>query len=286
MGPPSSDENESMRTATVDPIQERLTRRDGLAERLRQLREQAGINGRTLAAVTGWQPSKVSRVENGRQRPTPVDIETWAHACGADLAATHALLALLHDLETFHRDWKRRMRAGQDPVRADYNRLVTEARLIRHFEIAYVPGLLQTPEYARRVLGEMADLHAMALVDVEEAVVTRLRRQQLLYDRSKTFEFLLAESVLHWQLVPGDAMAAQLDRLQTVVGLPNVRFGVIPFGTQLAVTPQHAVQLYDDVAIVEAFIGETVHRGTEADAYSHCYLGRAGTGPGPAGRAT
>jgi transcriptional regulator with XRE-family HTH domain len=252
----------------VDPTRDRLNRPEGLAERLRLMRERAGLSGKALAEATGWQPSKVSRLENGRQRPTVADIEAFSRACGADQTATQALLTLLSDVESFHRDWKRRMRLGQAQVQADYNQLVATSAVIRHFETAYVPGLLQTREYARRTLAEMVDLHGLAVADVDEAVAARLRRQQLLYDETKAFEFLLAESVLRWQLCPTDALAAQLDRLQTVIGLPNIRFGIIPFGVPLPVTPQNAFQLYDDIAIVETFIGETIHRGPDAAAYA------------------
>jgi transcriptional regulator with XRE-family HTH domain len=257
-----------MRPTPVDPSHERLARPEGLAERMRRMRERAGLSGKALAAAAGWQPSKVSRLENARQRPTVTDVEAWSRACGADQTTTQGLLALLDDVESFHRDWKQRMRLGQAPVQADYNQLVAKATLIRHFETVYIPGLLQTPEYARRALGEMVDLHGLAVADVDDAIAARLRRQQLLYDEHKSFEFLLAESVLHWLLCPPQAMAAQLDRLQTVVGLPNIRFGIIPFGVQLPVTPQNAFQLYDDIAIVETFIGETVHRGADAGAYA------------------
>lgn len=115
----------------------------------------------------------------------------------------------------------------------------------------------------------MVGLHGLPVVDVEEAVAARLRRQPLLYDEAKTFEFLLTKSVLRWQFCPADAMASQLDRLQTVIGLPNIRFGIIPFGALLSTAPQNAFQLYDDIAIVETFIGETIHRGQEATAYAH-----------------
>ena len=257
-----------MRTETVDPIREHLTRPGGLADRLRELRRGAGLNGKALAALTGWQPSRVSRVENGRQRPSPADVVAWTRACGADEATTAALLALLNDVDAVHRDWTLRMRRGQSPVQAEYNTLVAKSSLIRHFETAYFPGLLQTPDYARRVLSEMVTLHGLTVLDVDDAVATRMHRQHLLYDQAKRFEFLLAESVLHWLLCTREEMAAQLDRLQTVMSLPNVRFGIIPFGVQLQITPQNSFQLYDDIAIIETFIGETVHRGTEAGAYA------------------
>lgn len=257
-----------MTAKALDPMQEHLTRPGGVADLLRQLRQQAGLSGKTLAAVAGWQPSKVSRVELGRQRPTAADIEVWSRACGADPDHTASLLALLTDLESLHREWKQRMRRGQSPVQADYNQIVAASSTIRHFEVAYVPGLLQTADYARRVLAEMVDLHGLPVADVDEAVATRMRRQQLLYDAGKTFEFILAESVLRWMLCPPGVMAAQLDRLQTAMTLPNVRFGIIPFGVQIPVTPQNAFQLYDDIAIIETFVGETVYRGPEADAYA------------------
>lgn len=249
-------------------IEEWLSKPDGLADRLRALRTQAGRPGKELAADLGWQQSKVSRLENGKQMPSPDDIRAWAAGCGADDATTQDLLDLLGEAQTVHRNWKRRMRQGQAVVQAGYNQLAQRAKLIRHFETVYVPGLLQTAEYARRVLAEMVDLHGLAVEDVDAAVSSRLQRQQLLYDSGKRFEFLLAESVLHWLLCPPDVMVWQLDRLQTLVNVPHVRFGILPMRTQLATTPQNSFQLYDNIAVVETFIGETVHQDDEAAAYA------------------
>ncbi|PWU54038.1 hypothetical protein DLE60_05805 [Micromonospora globispora] len=133
--------------------------------------------------------------------------------------------------------------------------LVAESRVIRHFETVYVAGLLETADYARRVLAEMVELHNLDIADVDAAVATRMQRQQLLYDTSKRFEFLLAEPVLRWLL-------------QTVVGVPNIRFGILPLGVPLATTPQNSFQMYDDVAIVETFVGETTYRDDEAATYT------------------
>jgi hypothetical protein len=111
-------------------------------------------------------------------------------------------------------------------------------------------------------------MHDIEVDDVTVAVRLRMQRQQHLYDGGKHFEFLLAEPVRHWQLLPAGEHAAQLDRLHTVVGLPNVRFGVLPFGLTLPVTPQNSFQLYDDIAITETLIGETTYRGAEAEKYA------------------
>ncbi len=252
----------------MNPIEEWLTQPDGLAERLRALRDHAGLSGKDLAEAVSWHPSKVSKIENGKQMPTAGDLGVWARACGASPDDEQELLRRLDEVQATHRDWKRRMRRGQAGVQAGYNQLVEDARLVRHFETAYVPGLLQTPEYARAVLEEQVRLHDLVVEDVDEAVATRMQRQRHLYDPGKTFEFLLAEPVLRWLLCPADVMRGQLDRLQTAVGMPRVRFGVLPLGVQLATTPQNAFQLYDDLAMVETFIGEAAHRDDDAAAYA------------------
>ena len=251
----------------MTPIEELLTQPGGLSDRLRTLRTRAGLSGKELAEVCGWQPSRVSKIENGKQMPTADDIDTWAQACEADAETTDALLRLLIEAQNNHRDFKRRMRRGQVAVQKTYNELVRDSKVIRHFETAYVPGLLQTPDYARRVLTEMIELHGLDIDDVDGAVATRMQRQQMIYDGSKQFEFLLAEPVLRWMLCPPHVQRGQLDRLQTVIGMPNIRFGIVPMGVPLATTPQNSFQMYDDVAIVETFLGETTHQDDEAAIY-------------------
>jgi transcriptional regulator with XRE-family HTH domain len=239
-----------------------------VAEQLRAIRLQSGLANKDLAAQLGWAPSKVSRIENGHQQPTPSDITAWLQAAGAPADQASALVALLEEARLSERQWKRRMRRGQAPVQAGYNELVRRSALVRHFETVYVPGLLQTPDYARRVLEEMVTLQHLDVADVDEAVAVRVQRQSLLYEKSKRFEFLLAEPVIRWLLCPPEVMRAQIDRLQTIVGLPNVRFGILPMGVVLATAPQNKFELYDDLACVETFIGETRHTGDEAAAYA------------------
>lgn len=252
-----------------NPIEEWLTQPDGLADRLRALRVQAGMAGKELAERAGWQPSKVSRLERGKQVPAEADLTTWARECNANQLETADLLRLLGEMQTIRRDWRRRMSRGQAGVQAGYNDLVKQSRLVRHFETVYVPGLLQTADYARRVLAEMVDLHGLDVADVETAVATRMQRQSFLYDTTKRFEFLLAEPVLRWLLCPPDAMRGQLDRLQTAMGLPNVRFGILPLlSGPLATAPQNSFQLYDDLALVETVVTEISHRGDEAAVYA------------------
>lgn len=255
----------------MESLEDWLTGREGIATRLRALRAQAGLSGKDLADARGWAQSKVSRIENGRQMPSADDIRAWVDTCGADAAVVDELLRLREEARIAHATFRSRMRVGQSKVQEDYNKLVADSRLIRHFETVFVPGLLQTPDYARRVFAEMVWLHDLAVEDVDAAVATRMQRQQMLYDPAKSFEFLLAESVLRWLICPPNVMRAQLDRLQTVIGLGRIRFGILPMGVELKTTPQNSFQIYvreSPVAIVETFVGETWHRDEEAESYA------------------
>jgi hypothetical protein len=157
---------------------------------------------------------------------------------------------------------------GHTAVRTNYNQLVEQSRVIRHFETVYVPGLLQITEYACRVLQEMIGLHGLEVSDVDAAVAARMQRQKFLYDPNETFEFLIAEPVRRWLLCAPEVMYGQLDRLQTVFGPVNVRLGVIPLGIALSTAPQNSFQIYDDLAIAETFVGETAHHETTSKAYT------------------
>ena len=79
-----------------------------------------------------------------------------------------------------------------------------------------MPGLLQTPEYARYRLSESLE-EIGAADDVDEAVGARMQRQQVLYRPGKRFNFVITEAVLRYRLCPPEALAGQLDRLGVTV---------------------------------------------------------------------
>jgi len=243
------------------------TQHGALAEELHALRQRTGLSGKEFAAQVGWAPSKVSRLENAKQMPSRADIDVWVEACDAAAEEAADLRSLLRDSQTDRQEWRRRLRRGLAAVQVDYNQLVADASEIRYFETAVIPGFLQTAAYARRILAEMSELHGLPAGDDDAAVAARLRRQQHLYDVTKRFTFVLAEPVLRWGLCPPEVMRPQLDRLLNAAELPNVELLILPLGVKLATTPQHAFQLYDEVAIVDTATTELVFREDEAAAY-------------------
>lgn len=85
------------------------TAREALGARLRELRTEAGLD---LAAKLGCQPSKVSRLQNGKQTPTAADLTKWAQACGRpDVEAELQGLRAGLEMKQRHRSWRRQLAA-------------------------------------------------------------------------------------------------------------------------------------------------------------------------------
>jgi transcriptional regulator with XRE-family HTH domain len=227
--------------------------REALGRRLRELR--AGQTQRELAAVLGWPQAKVSKLETGRQTATPDDLTSWAQATGHPQTAEE-LLSRLQGLETHTRSWRRQLRAGHRPVQDVLTIEYEQTAEFRAWQGALVVGILQTPDYARNIFARYAELQQSPR-DIEDAVRARVRRQELLYQPGRTFHLLMWEAALHAGVAPPDVLAAQLDRLASVIGLDTVRLGIIPFGAQYAIPPANGFWLYDDrLAIVEEWHAE------------------------------
>lgn len=221
--------------------------REALGLRLRELRRDARLTGRELAAEYAWHPSKISKIEAGKQTPSQNDLEAWAQACGhPELAAE--LIASLRMLEGQYVEFRRMFHAGQRATQDAIAEIEAESEFIRNFENVFVPGLLQTPEYARFRLSESLD-EIGAADDVHDAVAARMQRQQILYRSGKQFHFVITEAVLRYRLCPPDVLAGQLDRLVSLSTLTTIRFGVIPFECQLPVAPVHGFYAYDQSAV-------------------------------------
>ncbi|MCA1671250.1 MAG: helix-turn-helix transcriptional regulator [Actinobacteria bacterium] len=229
--------------------------RDALGKRLRELRHRAGMSGRQLAESLSWPPSKVSKLENGRQTPTDEDIHGWTRATSSD-AEAEALLASLHTLEVQHAEWQRQLKTGLKPHQQEIAELDAKTRLFRAFEPTFIPGLLQTAAYARSRFAQSITVFAVRN-DINEAVQVRVQRQEILYRPDKRFHFVLTEAALRYRLCPPEVMLGQLDRLVSFSALPNVKLGIIGFETAYVVAPAHGFWLLDnDRVMVETFSAE------------------------------
>jgi transcriptional regulator with XRE-family HTH domain len=233
--------------------------RNALGKRLRELRQQAALTGRQLAESLSWPPSKVSKIENGRQTPTDDDIRAWTRVADAE-AEAEALLASLHTLELQHAEWQRLLKAG-----------------LRSHQGELIPGLLQTPDYARARFAQVVMIHRVPN-DINEAVRLRMQRQEILYRQDKRFHFVLTEAALRYRLCPVAVMLGQLDRLVSLSALRNVRLGIIGSDTQYVVDPRHGFWLLDnDLVRVETYSAElNLRQPQEIELYSSIFEKLAG----------
>ncbi|MFF9571239.1 helix-turn-helix domain-containing protein [Streptomyces sp. NPDC014685] len=218
--------------------------RESLGVRLRELRTEAGLTGRQLAEHCHWPHSKVSKLENGRQTAAPEDLDEWARGCGTPEEAED-LRRRLRGLETHVQSLRRRLAAGHGPIQEQSVVEYRETRVVRAYEATVIPGLFQTPDYARALLIHNAEIHQTPR-DTEVAVRARMRRQETLYERGKHHRVILWEGALHALPCAPEILAAQLDRLAGLIGLDTVSLGIIPLGASMSLTPKHGFWIFDE----------------------------------------
>lgn len=219
--------------------------REGFGNRLRALRLDAGLTGKELADQLGWAASKVSRLEHGRQTASADDVAAWVMACGAGPDVQDDLLADLRSLRVQYAAWRRQLRTGFAGRQRVAIALEAATSMLRVYEPASVPGLLQTPDYARHVFINNAAFRDGAS-DIDAAVQAWMKRQEFLYDRGKRFRFLVTEAALLYLVCPPATLRAQLDRLVVLSGLDTVELAVLPFEARLPKSPGHNFWIFDD----------------------------------------
>lgn len=234
-------------------------RRLEFGDRLRELYDRAGLTGKALANQLNWNPSKVSRIARGNQLPSDVDLQKWLDACDVSVTQKAALRDELRELRLEYSGWQRQLHGGMTR-RQEYSiGLEAAATSFRIVEKGVIPGIAQTAEYARWVFKGVAEIYETTR-DIEDAVSTRLRRQDILYDSTKSFEILMFESDLRTSVAPASVMPAQLDRLMSVANLPNVRLGIVVADRQLPFAVMHGFWILDDLAMFEMIGAESTTR--------------------------
>ncbi|WP_433022365.1 helix-turn-helix domain-containing protein [Kribbella sp. CA-294648] len=229
---------------TINPPDAARKAREALGLRLREIRKDAGLTGRELAAATGWHFTRVSKLEHGVQVPSNEDIRLWCAACSAEGHSTD-LIARARAVESTYLEYKRQTRAGMKQLMLKPVPLYQRTSRFRIYEHRVMPGLFQTSGYARAILefwSGFLDIKS----DVDEAVAARMDRQHVLYDNSKTFAVVLEDSVLTTRFCEADALAGQLDRLLSVMSLPNVSIGIVPATRQREAIGQVSFWMFDD----------------------------------------
>jgi len=217
------------------PAQERLT------AVLRGLRQGARLTTYQLAGQLGWSQSKVTRIENGRTQATAADVEEWALATGADEAAREELSQVTYAAWTEARSWRASHRAGLAARQREMGSMDHSAAEILHFQPSVIPGLLQAEGYARRVM-TMGGVTGKGGIDT--AVKARMKRQAILREPGRQFEYVLTEGALRWRPGPKSVMEEQLGKLLAAASLPSVSLSIIPFDREARAVYSHGFAMF------------------------------------------
>lgn len=200
--------------------------RAALAARLRELRLDAGITGKQLAAECGWSVAKSSRIENALTPPSDADIRAWCRATNADGQAADLVAANRH-AASMYVQWRRLQRTGMRHLQEVNAPLYERTKTFRAYASHVVPGYLQTPGYAAALMGTIAGFRGTP-DDLDEAVAARMRRSRIVHEGEHRFATLLEENVLHHRVGDQEVMASQLGHLLASMALPSMALGIIP----------------------------------------------------------
>ncbi|MBB4716780.1 helix-turn-helix domain-containing protein [Streptomyces luteogriseus] len=214
-------------------------RRRKLGAELRALRTSAGLTSGEAARLVSWHQSKVSRIETGTSGVKPADVRLLLDVYGVTDSQLRELLMMLagSDDNGGRHHWWHAYRGVLPPTYRDFISLESQADTMRTLETTVVPGLLQTPEYARAVT--RAAVEGLPEDGLDTLVEVRLARQDVLRaDPPLELSAVLDEAVLRREVGGPGVMARQLERLVEAARLPQVRLQVLPFaaGAHIGVT--------------------------------------------------
>jgi hypothetical protein len=196
-----------------------------------------------LAEAWGWHHTKVSKIEHAVTSPSADDLEKWCRACKAD-DQLDDLMASARAIESMYVEWRRAWRFGMRHNQAARNTLHESTRVFRIYESSIVPGIFQTPEYARTVLARNIEFNQVPN-DLDEAVAARLERQRFVASADRRFLVVLEEQALRTRFGSVEMMQAQLERLLEVMALAWVSLGIIPATSERRISISTGFWIFD-----------------------------------------
>ncbi|QMU67573.1 helix-turn-helix transcriptional regulator [Streptacidiphilus sp. P02-A3a] len=209
-------------SASINPT----VRRRRLGAKLRELREERKLTAEDVAQQLLVSQSKISRLENGRRAISQRDVRDLCRVYSVtDEKLIDALMTMAR--ESRQRGW---WHAFGDVPYSVYIGLEANAVSARNYESLFVPGMLQTREYAAAVI---AGIQPEALPEQnEKRIEIRMRRQEVMQDPDKPLRMwaVLDEAVLHREVGGPQVMREQLEHLIALSHQSHITVQVLPYG--------------------------------------------------------
>jgi transcriptional regulator with XRE-family HTH domain len=211
--------------ASVSSAQSPTVRRRRLALELRRLREAARLTCEEVADRLECSTSKISRIETGRVSVSPRDVRDMLEIYGVPEDQRESLVQLAR--ESRQKGWWHAYADSVQPHYATYLGLESAASEIRIFRVNHIPGLLQTQDYARALIGQTAG-KSFSEDDRRFAILTERQRQAS--TNAPQVWIVLDEAALRRQVGGPEVMRAQMEHLRDLRSAPNIFLQVVPFG--------------------------------------------------------
>ncbi|MDT0446668.1 helix-turn-helix domain-containing protein [Streptomyces johnsoniae] len=225
--------------------------RGELGAALRALRQAAEKEAKSVARSSAMSVSKLSKIETGKVTPSLTDVDQILIALGVSNEVKAEYLRIARAQVTEATAWRELRRMGLHKAQEQLKAIEAQMAIMKVFQPALIPGLLQTPEYTRAVMSR----HGLTPEVLTRTAQARLERQQVLCDESKDVSFIVTEHVLRWRIVSDNRMAEQIDRIISLSRLPNVDVRVVPTAARQNDIASHAFVIRDDRTVSV----ETVH---------------------------
>jgi transcriptional regulator with XRE-family HTH domain len=198
-----------------------------LGAQLRRMREARGISREAAGETIRASHSKISRLELGRTGFKLRDVEDLLTLYGGAEEGERATLLTLAKQANTPAWWQ----SYADVVPSwlqTYLGLEQAADVIRGYEVQFIPGLLQTADYARAVI--LLSHPDASEAEIERRVQLRMRRQRILHQTHVPHLWaVIDEAALRRPIGSVATMRAELEHLLTVSELPHVTVQVMPF---------------------------------------------------------
>ena len=218
-------------------------RRLRLAAELRALRAEAGLTHEQLAAKIGQSRAQISRLENGHVVDQN-DVMTILDVLDVDGHRWTEIMTIAR--EAGERGWWESNRAmGERQMRcAD---LEAGARTIREFQMTFIPGLLQTPQFTRA--RAEADRRSRRVdYQTDKVIEGRIGRQRMLRrPDGPTYDVIVDEVAVRRRAAPAEVVKEQMYNLTaTVNGSPTITVRVLPMSARIGdfAVPRSAFSIY------------------------------------------
>ncbi len=235
------------------------------------------MSGREVAAAMEWSPSRVSRLLNGQRGGSEAEVSLFLGVCKAKKAVRERLLKICREIN--QPGWWQRHGSRLPVQLVTYIDHEDKAAAIHDFQLAIVPGALQTENYARTLI---RDCGAAPASEVEDRVEARIARRSIFArPRPPRCTYFIHEQVLRFPVGDAEIMSEQLHYLLQMAVRNYITVRVVPnsAGVHAGIAGSFSLLEFDEIRPVVYLESQTstlfLEEPVETDSYRRVLAGLA-----------